>query len=388
MSENKSHVAWLSGGYHARRAMLAKIREKLAGYDTFESDENVSFEYLMTKIQGTGCFSEKQLVIIHHMPMFKDSNKQKYMKLLKEAVERLDPDIYVVFNGIEKEKSLFAVVQKVGKVFESPDRLDRKEASPWVIEMLRKRGFSIDFSIADALVENCGFDASINAIGVDMLHMAIERLIACSRAGKGQISMEDFEVSVFEHQNFVIWDMLNAVEAKDYQKCLNVLGKIRMLDSNVPQAVASVMNTLLWRFRLLIFLKDRMVNDKDQSSVANSALSIRKLKRTGVGDHAAMSSEPFKTGEMAGQPQTCWNKMAVQSALSGMYGRTAAIEIFSRRDIYRIMRAILHAISNLRTVTSEGEALLLADTVFMTACKVGDDKEIKQIMNAVEKAQS
>lgn len=135
---------------------MSRIREKLAGYEIFECGDGVTFEYLLTKMQGTGCFVDKQLVIINQMPEFKDSNRQKYIKQFKEALECLDEDIYVVFNGIEttKEKALFTVVQKVGKVYEYQDTLDRKAAPQWVIEKIRKKGFAADYPLAEALIEN------------------------------------------------------------------------------------------------------------------------------------------------------------------------------------------------------------------------------------------
>lgn len=388
MSDTKPRIAWLSGSYFARRQMMAKIREKFAGHDIFVCDQSCTVEYLLSQMQSTGCFSEKRLVIINEMPVFRDSNRSKYIKQMKEVLESLDEDLFVVFNGISsKEKTLYSVAEKIGKVYNYPDVIDRKAAPQWTMDLLRKHGYSIDYNIANALIENCGFDSSLNGIGVDMMEMAINRLVLCMPKDKKQVELEDVELSVFEHQNFIVWDILNAIDGQDYDRCINMMHKVKLLDNNIIQAITSVMHTLLWKFRLLLFLKDALAIDKDVSKAANGALTIRRLRREGVGDSAVMVSDMFKTGESAGQPQTAWNRMSVQQAVEGMYGRQPTISLYTRRDIYRINRAIQNAILHLRTTQNEGEAFLLADIVFMTACKTVDDKNIHKMMNAFEKAQ-
>ena len=388
MSETKPRIAWLSGSYFGRRQMMTKIRQKFAAHDVFVADQSCTVEYLMNQMQSTGCFSEKKLVIVNEMPQFKDSNRAKYIKQLKEVLESLDEDIFVVFNGISsKEKTLLGVAEKIGKVYNYPDVIDRKAAPQWTMDFLRKLGYAIDFNTSNALIDNCGFDSSVNGVGVDMMEMAVSRLILCMPPNKKTVEMDDVELSVFEHQNFIVWDILNAIDAQDYDRCINMMHKVKLLDNDVVQAVTSVMHTLLWKFRLLLFLKDALNFDKDISKAANAALSLRKLRREGVGDKAKMVSDMFKTGESAGQPQTAWNRMSIQQAIEGMYGRQPTISLYTRRDIYRINRAIQHAILHLRTTRSEGEAFLLADIVFMTACKTVDDKNLHKIMNAFEKAQ-
>jgi hypothetical protein len=248
-------------------------------------------------------------------------------------------------------------------------------------------GYSIDSSTATALIENCGFDASLNGIGSDMMEMAIYRLIMCLPSNKKQINMEDVELSVFKHENFIVWDILNAIDSQDYDKCINLIHKASKVESNVVQSVASVMNTLLWKFRLLLFLKDKIALNKDISKAGLAALEMRKLRKQGSGYSSTMNVEIAKTGESAGQPSPCWSKMVIQQCLEGFYGKPPSINVFSRRDIYRIIRSIQHAVHFLRISSSEKEAFLLSDIVFMTICKTLDDKHIKQIMQSFEKAQ-
>lgn len=386
--KKKVQVAWLTGGYHRRRTMLSQIKEKFKNADLFASDGSVSFEYLMTQMQSTGCFDENKLVIINEPPVFKDSNRKKHISDFKKILSELDDSIFVVFNGISptKEKALFGHVKEIGRVYEYPDAIDKKEAPRWLSDQFQKRGYSIDYEAAEAMIETCGYDRSVGGIGADLLEMSIERVIRYLGSEK-KVTIETVEATVFRHENFIVWDILNAVDAKNYDHCATMLSKVYLLDENIVQAVSQLMNTMLWRFRMLLFLKDSLSILKDNGKVVEKAMQMRKLKRsddrTGFG--AVYVPEVYATGDNEGKPQTVWTRNVIDGALEGFYGREAAVNLYTRRDIYRIVRAIQNAILHLRGLQSESLAFLLADTVFMTACNVADDQQIKVIMDSFEK---
>lgn len=388
--KKKVQVAWLAGGYHRRRAMLSQIKAKFAGAEMFVCDNSVSFEYLITQLRTMGCFDENKIVIINEMPIFKDSNRKKYIEAFKKSLSDLDEGIFVVFNGISptKEKALFGHVKEIGRVYENPDTIDKKEAPRYISDLFQKSGYSIDYSAAEALIETCGYDRSVGGIGADMLEMSVQK-IARYLGNEKKVTLETVEVTMFRHENFIVWDILNAIDDKNYERCITLLSKVRLLDDNVIQGITQLMNTILWRFRLLLFLKDSLAAIKDSNKVTEAALSMRKLKRADdrIGFSAVYVPEVYATGENEGKPQTLWTKNVIDGALNGFYGRQAAVSLYSRRDIYRIVRAVQNAILHLRGLQSESSAYLLADTVFMVACNVADDQQIKVIMDSFEKLQ-
>lgn len=390
MSEEKKKVqsAWLFGGYHRRRSMLSQIKKKFEGAELFVCDSSVSFEFFMSHIQSTGCFDDHKLVIINEMPFFKDSSRTKNIKALKESLSSLDESIFVVFNGISptKEKALFSHVQSIGKIYEYFDLIDRKEAPRWVIDQFLKKGYSIEHSSAEVMVDTCGHDRNLNGVGADLLEMAIEKVVKYLGDDK-KVTLEAIEANIFSHESFIIWDVLKAVDEKNYEKCVSLLSKVNLLDDNVIQAITQMMNTLLWRFRLLLMLKDSLAHLKEYQKVVDAALSIHKTKKIGdrTGISASYEVETYATGENIGKPQSVWTRGVIDGALSGFYGKEAAVNLYSRRDIYRIIRAIQNAVLHLRGCRSESLAYLLADTVFMVVCNAIDDQNLKVIISSFEK---
>jgi len=388
MDENNRHIAWIHGSYHGRRVHMSALHKKFSGIDCFVSDNDISFEYLMTELQGTGCFDDKKFVVINDMPNFKDSNKQKYLKQFKKVLEELNEDIFVVINGIspKKERSLFNHVEKLGgKIKEFKETVDSRNAAKWVIDKLESKGYKIEENLSDAIVEANGFDSTLNAIGIDMLEMAVHRVINYQGNTK-KISMDTIEATAAHHENFVIWDLLNAVDKKDYERCLELVSKSYQANGNVTSSIVQIMNMMLWKFRLLWFLKDKIAVTNDYTESAKAAILMKKLKGSGSGMSRTMEFDIVQTGDNKGQPALQWNKNCVREAIEGRYGGTPSIDIYSRRELYQIICAIQAALISIREITSENDAMLLVDTIFMTICKKGDYSKIRSIIKSFEEA--
>ena len=387
MTETKSHIAWIYGSYHDRRRHMAIIRKKFANCGQYVADNDVSFEYLMTEIQGTGCFDDKKLVIINEMPNFKDSNKQKYLKIFKQVLDNLDEDIFVIINGInpKKERALFNHVKKIGgKIKEFKETIDSRQAPNWIMNKLEERGFKLDNDIAQAIIEANGYDSSLNAIGIDMLEMAMMRIANYMGNRAKKITFDIVEATAASHANFVIWDMLNAVDNRNYERCIELLTKSCIVNTNVISAVIQMLNMMFWKYRLLWMLKDKITVTGDFTEAAKLAISLKKLKGTGTGMSRHMNVDIIRTGENKGSPATQWAKNSIREALEGRYGKTAAIELYSRRELYQIIWAIQSALMAIRETSSENEGLLIIDMVLMTICKVGDYGKIRSIIKSFE----
>jgi len=383
--KKKTNIAWLEGGYHRRRARLLQIRERFEGVEQADIDGEVSFEYMLQKLRDGGCFDTRRLVLVHAMPDFKGAKKKNIDKLI-DRLSKLGSDCFVVFNGFDgsKEKSLFQYCKDNGRVYEYEVKLDRNQAKFYIEGRFSDMSLYADSGVAEAIVENSGFDPAINGINADLLEMAMTRL-ALYVAPVTKVTMEDVEATMYNFDNFVIWDMINALDARDYDRCLSMLHKSHLVSNSVSAAVTQMMTTLVWRYRLMLFLRESLDSGLSQAATLEKALSLAKLKKTGVGLSASFSIDPYKTGENAGKPQPIWNYHTVNTVLNGMYGRQPAIESWPRKDIWRLMKTLERVLLLLREST-DNESYLLADMVFMTACNKMSDSQVTQIIDSISRA--
>jgi len=375
MADKKTNLAWVSGGFQSAKNLLLKIREKFAACEVCECTADTSISQLLSNMNSNQCFSENRLVIIFGLPKMTETEKKK----LKAALEVIGEDVFVVFYMISPsdEKAIFNAVEKIGKVYNFEDSVPIRDASGWINKRSKELGFEIESNAAQALAENCGIDSNKN-IPIDILEMSLQRL-SLYEPKKKKFEISDVVATAVFYENFVIWDLLNACDEKDYCKCLNMLSKANSLSDNEIEAISQMMGTLLWKFRLLLFLKERGANKVTRQQITTEAASLRKITYEGIGFSARSKIDIVATGANAGKQATVWTSNVIASAFDGFYGRKASVELYSRKELYLIIRAIEDATILLRTCQMTNEAYLIADTVLMTICSAFEQNNISKI---------
>jgi DNA polymerase III delta subunit len=382
--EKNVRVAWISGGYHRGRTLFKKIKEKFAHLDCFECTEETSFEYLMMQLQSDSCFDEGKLVTVFGLPKMTDSQKKKF----RAVIEKLGNSLYVVFFNLDpaKEKALLTLVQNVGKVYEFEETMDQKSAVAWVQNRCSELKAGIDERTANALVQACGYDPALNAIGVDMLEMAVRRLKLYDPSKK-EFDLADVTATTVFLENFVIWDLLGACDSKDYDRCQMLLSKMSAGDEDPRGSVHHLLSTLAWKYRLLLFLKDRFATfkgDNAKHQIMQEAGALRKFSSDGQGFAAVLKCEPVASGPNAGKPSAQWSSGVITTALDGFYGRPASLGLYSRVELYVINQSIYEAMISLRQATSESAAIMIADTVLMSICSKLNHRQSKQLLKSFQ----
>jgi DNA polymerase III delta subunit len=382
MSDKKINVAWVSGGYHRAKELFDKIKEKFKDASPVHITEDSDPMELLNEIESNHCFSTKRIVMVFGIPDMTETQKKK----LKASLETIADDVFVVFFMINptKEKALFSIVEKVGKIYDFDTSVPVREASGWIVRRATELGVAIEQNAAIALAENSGIDSGGKGIPIDVLEMALRRLILYAPTKKSYDTFDVVATAVF-YENFVIWDLLNACDEKDYEKCLNMLSKASSLSDNAIEGIAQMMSTLLWKFRLLLFLKEKKASKVDRQTILAQALAMRKISYDGMGFFARTKVNLVETGPNAGKPATLWSTMPLTSAMDGFNGRTPAVDLYNRKDLYLIVKALEDASILIRSSTSENEAFLIADTVLMTVCGSMDSKIINRMQKSIMK---
>lgn len=377
---DKAKVAWLSGNLHERKLLLAKIREQFAGADirTLEGDYTVA--YLEQIIRQDSIFSEKRVIFVKDIPKL-TSTRQTMVNQLKKLLDDIPDDCLIVFNGIpaDDEKAISGHVAKIGKFFDYADKLDPNQSVAWLQGIFRELGKEIETADAQLLIDTSGYDKNVGGIGVDLLRMAATK-IALYIGRRKNVTTEDVQVNIFPSEEVVIWDILDALDSKDLSRCHSSFLKLVEKEQSVIGAVNILYNISLPRYRLLMFLKEGMAQKKSKQEVAKEAIAMRKLSQTGVGWGMKMSPEIAESGGNAGQPKGMFNEFGVNAALNGGFGKKATIDLYSRKEIIRIVNCIEGGFGELRArSTSESAMMIMADVLFLAACTQVDDKILGEL---------
>lgn len=387
-NESKVHVAWLSGGYHRRNAMMSRIRERFPEFEYIVINSDHEFEYLMSKLRSGGCFNSGRLISVTSIPKTKNANaKKKYIERLKKILDGPMTDCFLVFNGVEstKEKAIFNAVKDHAKIYEYEDVVAQKDASYYISKRMRALKLRGNDEICNTLAEYCGKIPNVKGYSADKIEMALFSLSLALGEG-AEVTRENIESITFQHDDFIIWDMMNALDAKDCERVTSLLSKLQVTDKGLNQSATEMIQTLLWRYRLIMLIREGYSTKKSRDQILSDALSIRKMTRTGDGIGLSASYEPtlVKTGPNAGQPASVWSQQVASIAMDGLYGSTPAVDNWSRREIYSFIEALTMGLSLLRGA-SENESLIIADTVLMLGCKLVTRKQAQSVLKGMSR---
>ncbi len=381
MAENKNNAAWVSGAYYLAKPLLSQIREKFKGAESFDCYENTPFSKLMTWLSSNSCFADNRLVVIHALPKMTESEKDKF----KLVLEKLEGNVWVIFFMIDPSdaRAIYNTVKKFGKLFEFDDTVVSSSATDWINKRARELGFELEQEAVLAIAENAMF-VKDKETALDPLESTLQRLTLYA-PGKKTYSLEDVISTAAFYNNFVIWNLMNACDERNYEKCLNAFNKCVAANADSIKAINEILPMMAWKYRMLLCMKELLANGASTEEAVLKASSIRKVAFESSGLKAISKTNLIESGQDKDKPVPVWNQRACSMAVSGNYGRKPQIEIYSRKDLYLIVKCIEDSLILSRTCSSQGEASLIADVLFMTICSVIDSASVSKIIKSLNK---
>lgn len=369
MSDN-INVCWIEGSYHHSKEILGKIKESLGNHLVYEYDSDVTAAYIEHQILGDGLFSDNRLFILKDIPHF-DKNYTKSNTKWKNLLSNLDDDCVVVFFGTDKNSRsvIYKHVKKIGKVFEFPKYIKKPEALSYVTDRFNHNNKNISDENSAIIVDSVG--AGDKGYDIDELVMVVDKVLAYLGKSNKNVKKEDVCACLSTSNHFIIWDILNAVEDKDFMKCEKLLYLACLNSNNIKYIVESILTTLVWKFRLLLYLKECKTKKIDDEVAVKKISNIHKFsKKYNVRD-VAVELEEDKNG-----PKSAYSSKMAHSVLKGFYGKKAVIDKFTRTEIFKAIYFLEGAMLKSRYCDNEYECLLLLDTFFMMFC---DDMKIDKL---------
>lgn len=370
MSGKKINVVWISGAYYQARDILDKIKEKVKDTEHFFCDRTTPYGKLSEAIRSNFCFGSNRFILIHELPEMTDSENKKFKALLEDVSD----DILIAFFMLEptENKALYAIVEKIGRVYDSPASIPVYSARGWMESRCKELEISLEDSAQAALIENCGFDDK-KKVSVDIMNMALQKLIFFA-PGKKKYDLSDVIITASQYDNFIVWDLMNACNEKNFEKCLGLFEKCCMSKYGPKDALESILPIFLWKYRMLFFLKEGMSSrgPNGMDGLINDASSMRKITYIGQGLSAKPKIDPVQTGDNQGKPSTSWSIKPIRDAVFGDFDGKPALNYYNRKELYLIIRCLEDCTILTRSCQSDNEAMLIADTLFMTICSSVD----------------
>lgn len=244
-------------------------------------------------------FKEKRMILVENSGFFKNScdDLAEYMSQVPEST-----CFVFVEEEVDKRSKLFKAASRVGSAveFETPkeDMLIR-----WILGRIQREGKKITQSVMQLFLSKTGSD-------MENIDKELEKLI-CYTLDKTEISAADVEAICTGQTENKIFEMIDAISAKNQKKALDLYYDLLAL----KEAPMRILFLIARQFQNLLLIKSMSAKGYPAVSIAKTAgmpsFAVQKnLRQAGAFkinqlkeaiEDCGQAEEDVKTGRMADQ---------------------------------------------------------------------------------------
>ena len=244
-------------------------------------------------------FKEKRMILVENSGFFKNScdDLAEYMSQVPEST-----CFVFVEEEVDKRSKLFKAASRAGSVveFETPkeDMLIR-----WILGRIQREGKKITQSVMQLFLSKTGSD-------MENIDKELEKLI-CYTLDKTEISAADVEAICTGQTEKKIFEMIDAISAKNQKKALDLYYDLLAL----KEAPMRILFLIARQFQNLLLIKSMSAKGYPAVSIAKTAgmpsFAVQKnLRQAGAFkinqlkeaiEDCGQAEEDVKTGRMADQ---------------------------------------------------------------------------------------
>jgi DNA polymerase III delta subunit len=367
------NVCLLRGNYFERKETLSKILTQFDPQDIYAFDGTEAWDYVRGEIISIPMFNERRMFIMSSWPQFK-STQSKGMKEVTDTINHVSSDCLLVFNNLEgtgkNYQEFVKEVKKSGKVIDFDQSIRYSSAAGWIEAHLEIHGKNIEGREALMLVESIGeTNTSKHTIDLELLILLCRKLMHFIGRRKN-ITTDDVVAVCIDSSQFIIWRLFEALDGKYHCQANDLVQRHLQSEKNINSAISSILHMALWRYKLLLFIKEGIADGWDQNQVFDEIAKLHKTRQEENKDN------PEKIEEA--KPLYSQGMVKSMLGLTGYSGKPP-ITCYSRRDLYVIVNAVQQAMMRMRENLTESEMFILVDTVIMAACNISDSGLLRDI---------
>lgn len=244
-------------------------------------------------------FKEKRMILVENSGFFKNSCDD-----LAEYMSQVPESTFFVFveEEVDKRSKLFKAASRAGSAveFETPkeDMLVR-----WILGRIQREGKKITQSVMQLFLSKTGSD-------MENIDKELEKLI-CYTLDKTEISAADVEAICTGQTENKIFEMIDAISAKNQKKALDLYYDLLAL----KEAPMRILFLIARQFQNLLLIKSMSAKGYPAVSIAKTAgmpsFAVQKnLRQAGAFkinqlkeaiEDCGQAEEDVKTGRMADQ---------------------------------------------------------------------------------------
>lgn len=221
--------------------VLSEIKKKYLpeGLEDFNFDsltgEETSLSEIVNMAATAPMMSEKRIVLVKNAEKIGDSGIERFTEFIE--IDREDSLLILAAGENIPSTGWAKLLKKNGMVIEF-DKLDEKNITGWIINYLKKKGYSINTTAAKLLVSQIGNN-------LDLITRQLDKAMLCFNPGE-MIDDDSLQKLVLRSRRHNYWELSDAAAERNLKKTLLILNE--MLDDGEPEVVIlGILNNFFYR---------------------------------------------------------------------------------------------------------------------------------------------
>ncbi len=176
-----------------------------------------------------------------------------------------------------------------------------------------------------------------------------------------------------DNKTVLVWALYDAIDILDFQKAYDLLQPILIAEGDRLEGVRLFLHGMLWRFNLMVFLKEAMATGSSIQKAATDAATLVKMSQIGTGLESKFAADGQKYSE------------AMIQRVIGSYG-PSVLGKYTRKRLLHIVETVENALEFSRYIGWEclEQYLLLATMVLLVSCEKINDVTRRQMFHYFE----
>lgn len=234
-----------------------KLKTAIIGDDTMNFSYYEGKKIDLNSVISTGdtlpFFAEKRLIIIEESGLLKSSVTDEFLSFVKE----LPTYLHMIFieSEVDKRSRLYKALNEKGYISEMKYQ-EVSLLSKWIDSLLREENKTIDRSALELLLSKTG-------IQMNNIKSELEKLI-CYAIDKNMITKEDVEIVCTTQIESKIFDMINAITAKNQKLALNFYYDLLLL----KEPPMRIMYLLTRQFNIMLQVKELVMDQYNNANIS------------------------------------------------------------------------------------------------------------------------
>jgi hypothetical protein len=327
-------------------------------------------------------FESAKLVVVSGLPAMSEAEKKHF----KTIIENLSENIFLIFFMLDanKYKNLYSFAKSNCKMYETEDEISISSFNAYVNKRLHELGIEIKTEDVEYMAQNLQKTNNNKFFSTDTIEILLAKLILFAD-NKKTFDRNDIFAIVDNSNNYIIWDLFNACDQKDYVKCLNLFSQCVSNHYDAVQAANEVLSIFAWKYRMLLACKEKVAQKMNTQQICKFVSDIKKVNFVGTGLQVKSVKIEANDETTNGKNNSLWSYNLCEQSMNGFYGKKPSIDVYSRKELFVIVETIQNLMVALRSCRMQTQAYLLLDLLFATICREMNDEIINKIKTSLYK---